>query len=203
MTENSDKKISEGYDHIRYLKYFKNEFQKYYESLCAYAFHFLKNKELSEDIVQDVFTDLWKKRMNLNCTLSLKPLLYKCTHDKAINYLKSSYCINRENFDYDTKVNELENIAERIVSKETDSEIDCQFMLSQIRTCINRLPPQCRRVFKTSRESNMTNKEIAAELKISTKAVEKQITKALSIIRQQLSKEGFLFFIFYCLINKI
>jgi RNA polymerase sigma-70 factor (ECF subfamily) len=49
----------------------------------------------------------------------------------------------------------------------------------------------------------MTNKEIAAELKISTKAVEKQITKALSIIRQQLSKEGFLFFIFYCLINKI
>jgi len=58
-----------------------------------------------------------------------------------------------------------------------------QELEDKLNEVLDRLPDRCRQIFVLSRFENKKNKEIAEELNISVKAVEKQITKALATIR--------------------
>jgi RNA polymerase sigma-70 factor (ECF subfamily) len=185
------------------LQYFRKCFLRYYEPLCIYVYHFIKDRETSEDLVQEVFVELWEKRSGLNYDYSLKPLLYKCAHDKTINYLKSPKCVRIGLLTKYEENIQLEYLVGEIVGQEVDSMIDYQLILSHVNNCVAHLPPKCQEVFKMSREKGLSNKEIAQELSISIKAVEKQITKALFEIKKYLSREGFLTVLFYYLINNV
>ena len=71
------------------MVFFEKLFQEYYASLLSYANSFLNNKEVSEDITQDVFMSLWIKKNEINFDDPIKPYLYKSTYNKVINYLNS------------------------------------------------------------------------------------------------------------------
>ena len=185
------------------LLYFKKYFLKYYESLCIYSYHFIKDSEASEDLVQEVFSELWEKHDGLDYNYSLKPLLYKCVHDKAVNYLRSPRSVRLELFTRYEENLKLENLIGEIICEEADSMIDYQLILSHVNNCIVHLPPKCQKIFRMSREKELSNREIAQELNISIKAVEKQITKALSEIKKYISKEGFLLILFYYIIGNV
>ncbi len=70
-----------------------------------------------------------------------------------------------------------------------ENHIFSQELQKKVIDLIDELPPQCRNVFKMSREKGYTNKEIATELQISVRAVEFHITKALAFLRQHLEDE--------------
>lgn len=53
------------------------------------------------------------------------------------------------------------------------------------------MPPQCRRVFRMRKIDDMSHAEIAAALGISTKTVERHLTKALRLLRERLVSEGY------------
>jgi RNA polymerase sigma-70 factor (family 1) len=188
-------------DELFLLQYFKTLFLKYYESLCIYSYRFTKDADVCEDLVQAVFMELWEKRHELDFTHSLRPLLYRCIHNKAINYIESSDYTRIEVLDEITAIHELEDLAEEIITNDADSNLECERIMSEATACISKLPNRCQQIFKMSRELNLSNKEIAEKLNISVKAVEKQLTKALSELKKNLSQQGYLLFLFYMLIK--
>lgn len=64
-------------------------FKKYYSRLLAYAIRFVKEKEIAEDIIQEVFMSFWEKRQLLK-SISLSSLLFCMVRNASINYLNKS-----------------------------------------------------------------------------------------------------------------
>lgn len=180
--------------------YFREIFLKYYTPLCIYASHYIKDSNIVEDIVQDVFTSVWERKESIDFSLSIKPLLYKYTHNKALDYLKSN-SLKIEKLEEYTGFTALDSYIRNLVINQAEEDLNLKELNTEIQTCISRLPDQCKKVYNLSRTDNMKNREIADKLGINIKTVEKHISKALYEIREHLDKKGLLpllaFAIFY------
>lgn len=178
------------------LIFFEDLFNDYYALLVSYAYKFVNDKQVAEDIVQDVFMALWIKKDDIDFSEPIKPYLYKATHNKSLNYLGSLQLTQPlETCDVDTQIHH-----EIIQYNQSDSLL-LKEMSEEIESFIETLPPQCKRVFKLSRSENKKNREIAVLLGISEKAVEKQISKALSELRLHLKKTGFISVLYWIYIG--
>lgn len=180
------------------MVFFEKLFQEYYASLLSYANSFLNNKEVSEDITQDVFMSLWIKKNEINFDAPIKPYLYKSTYNKVINYLNS--------FEVKNKINDIDTV-DNLINKEIIifNQLDSLFLEEihrEIESITEELSPQCKKVYILSRKMNLKNKEIAELLSISEKAVEKNITKALNEIRDHLLKMD-LISLFLCIFKSV
>lgn len=165
-----------------YLAFFNSLFNLYFQPLVTYAFRYVNDWQVGEDIVQDVFMALWIKKEEIDFTQPLKPYLYRSTYNKSLNYLNSFLVQKKLNPSqtFEELLNEeilLYNQHDPLLLKEIDQEIE---------RVIATFPPQRKKVFGMSRKKNMSNKEIALQLEISEKAVEKHITKALAEIKEHL-----------------
>lgn len=164
------------------ISLFQQLFDSYFQSLVTYAFRFVNDWQAAEDITQDVFMALWVKKEDVDFDQPVKPYLYRAIYNRSINYLNSALMQKRiEGVD---TIDEL--ISQEILSYNQHDALLLKEITAEINNFVETLPPQCRNVYKLSREENLKNKEIAARLDISEKAVEKHITKALTEIRNHL-----------------
>jgi RNA polymerase sigma-70 factor (family 1) len=184
---------------LQQLQLFKEAFLKYYGLLCVYALKYVDDANSCKDIVQDCYSALWKKRGIIDSLDSLKSLLYKSVHDHAIDYLRQS-SLKNENLDVVIAEHPLDIAWEKVVTECPDEELECNLLQEEIEECINHLSPQSAKIYKMSREQGLSNKEIAVQLHISVKTVEKHMTIALSSIRKHLMQSGYMSFIFYSII---
>lgn len=151
-------------------------FERYHSDLCKVVFRILKDESLAEDIVQDVFYELWKKRDRLGVNTSFRAYLKRASINKSLNYIRD----NKIKFDGDEQyayIESKENLAKNIEGKNLREIVDRE---------IDKLPPKCRAAFILSRFEDMSYKEIAVEMSISVKTVEKHISKALKILNETL-----------------
>jgi len=148
-------------------------FKKYYSYLCMIANRVLKNQQTSEDIVQEVFCDLWKKRGNFNIKSSVQYYLRKATVNKTLNYIRDNKFIYDDDskFDY---VPDSYSITANLEKKELEKKIN---------EGIDKLPEKARMVFLLSRFEQLSYREIAEKLGISIKTVENHISKSLKLLR--------------------
>lgn len=151
-------------------------FKKYYPVLCAYACRFLSLEE-SEDIVQDVFFNLWLSRKETRIQKSLGAYLFKSVYNRALNRLANT---------------KQKDKLIKILSK-NPSEIfqNADFyqiteLQSVIRKAINELPESYRDAFIKQRFNGMTYREIAEEEGVSTKTIDYRIQQALKELRIKL-----------------
>ncbi len=170
---------------------FDELFRIHYKLLKNYALRFLEQTEQAEDIVQDVFIFAWENRQNLDENLSIRSYLLTMVKNRCLNCLKHEKV--ELNFKSKRK-HELDEFYFDLLTDRKDSLLEKE-LISEITKGIDQLPEQCKRVFRLSRVFGLKNKEIAAELNISDKAVEKHISKALQSLRIYL--KDFLFSIFY------
>ena len=153
-------------------------FKQYYRMLVLFAAKYLRSIEDAEELVQQVFVSFWEKAQNTYITISLKAYLYRWTANSCINRLKHLK-IKDKYTQY--AMSEIENAFDDNLSFiEPDLEAD-------IRKAIESLPEKCREIFIRSRFDNKKNSEIAAELGISEKTVENQMTIALKKLRAELA----------------
>lgn len=145
-------------------KAFHEIYQRYWKRMFAMAMLRLQRREIAEDIVQDVFSALWKRREVANIII-LENWLATAVKYKVLTELHRS--LRKEIFP--------DNLPETALA---DNAIDFHFLEQQVAEEVNRLPEKCKIVFKYSREMGLSNKEIARQLSISEKAVEKHITRA-------------------------
>ncbi|MFD1816771.1 RNA polymerase sigma-70 factor, ECF subfamily [Pseudarcicella hirudinis] len=158
---------------------FEMIFRKYYQSLSNYAFSFLKDMDDSEEIVQGVFLKLWEQRESIEISVSLKSYLYRAVHNTCLNRIKH------------LKIQDVYKEYNAEFLEETyDSATDLLYkneLEKRIADALNKLPEQCRLIFKLSRFEELKYQEIADQLGLSIKTVENQIGKALRIMRTELS----------------
>ena len=155
---------------------FSEIFKKYSSHLYHAAYNLFRNKEACEDMVQELFIDLWEKRGNLQIR-SLKSYLYVSIKNRALMVIRSG------------KLTIDDSVLLELCSKYyADQQIIAKELSELLDSSINKLPKKCQEIFKLSRESNLSNKEIAERLNISVKTVENQMTIALSRLKNS-SKE--------------
>lgn len=160
------------------LKAFEEAFNLYAENLVRYAETLLKNTYDAEDVVQQLFVQLWAKRETTDVTTSLKSYLYRSVHNSCLNKIKQQGV--RDSYaKYYTHVGNAVSgsAAQHVEGKEVQAAIDA---------AMDELPEQCRKVFRMSRYEQLKYHEIADELGISVKTVEAQMGKALKHMRLRL-----------------
>jgi RNA polymerase sigma-70 factor, ECF subfamily len=157
---------------------FEVVFKKYYSRLCNYSYTYLRNSSDAEEVVQSAFLACWEKRLTLDVHTSVKAYLYTMVRNASLNMLKH----RKVESGYAQEVimtaqRSIEPLSQSIHSNELERKIS---------EAVEKLPEQCRMVFKLSRFEELKYAEIAAHLNISVKTVENQIGKALKIMREQL-----------------
>ncbi len=166
-------------------KTFRAVFITYFEPLEVFANTYIGNKEISKDLVQDVFYNLWKKRSSLPERINLKAYLYQATRNNCLNHLKRIKVQSKYEEREQNRYNELRLNYEALSQLSFDT-VSFNELLDMLEKAINLLPPKCREVFKLSRYEGMKNREIAELFDISVKAVEGHISKALKHLKDQL-----------------
>ncbi len=159
---------------------FDEIFRQYSKPLFYYAAKFIED-EVAKDIVQDVFIKLWTNQ-NLQIKQSLNALLFTMVRNQCLQHLEKQK-VRQKYFESAKMALIREELHFYMEEKTSLIEQELEAKLNQVLTD---LPERCHQVFTMSRFENLKNKEIAEQLDISVKAVEKQITKALSIIRSEL-----------------
>lgn len=165
-------------------EHFEEIFKKHYHGLWLYARRLVIDPAVAEDIVQEIFYNLWKTKKDLNLNDSARSYLFTATYHRCVNYINHEKIKNKYESE-ETKNTDLFNnyYAQEIGSK--DSRILNENISGNVKKAIHSLPDQCRRIFLLSRKYGLKNREIADFLNISQKVVEKQISKALGSLREQ------------------
>ncbi len=166
--------IREGSEHA-----FEELFRGYYPRLSRYALSLLKDLDEAEEVVQNVFLNIWEKKESLEITLSLKSYLYRAVHNFCLNRIKHLQ-VRDAHKDYTVYV--FSEGADSLNEVLHGHELEIQ-----IENAVKKLPEQCQLVFRMSRFEELKYQEIADRLHISVKTVENQIGKALKILRNELA----------------
>ncbi len=172
-------------------------FTTYYGRLCMYAESFVDNSQIAEDLVQDVFVNIWLKREDLPFDDQLKPYLYKSVHNTCIQYLRGRINMERNHFRIENKLLEGELIPPALYLF-PDDPIQRKEIQDLYKQALDSLSLKTRTIFLLSREQGMKNSEIAKQMGISLKTVEYHISRALSIFRIVM-KDYYFFMIFVVL----
>ena len=157
------------------LTAFEHIYNKYWSKLYLSAYNILRDRQVAEDITQEVLVNLWIKRTTLQIT-SLNAYLYTAVRYQVFNVLRSGK-VKAGLF------NTLEELFSKNGGEEILSEKEINRLLEQ---GIAELPEKCRQIFIMSRKEHLSTKEIAERLGISPKTVENQLTIALNRLRKTL-----------------
>lgn len=158
---------------------FEQVFKSHFRPLHVYAFSFVKDRDLAEDMVQAAFCKLWERFGDLEIRRSLSAYLYRSVYHECLNHLKH------------LKVRqEYANHARHTESPGTGNAsgaLEASELSARIQEALMALPEGCRTVFQLSRFESLRYTQIADKLQISVKTVENQMGKALRILRGKLA----------------
>jgi RNA polymerase sigma-70 factor, ECF subfamily len=158
---------------------YEGVFRKHYQALCNYACGILKDMDDAEEVVQSIFLKFWEQREGIEISVSLKSYLYRAVHNTCLNrlkHLKIQETYRQYAGDY------LENTFDSATDVMDKNELE-----NRIAEAIDKLPEQCKLIFKMSRFEELKYQEIADKLGLSVKTIENQIGKALKIMRTELA----------------
>ncbi len=161
---------------------FGNLFEKNFQQLAFFANSIVKDWDLAEEIVSDVFFNIWIKRNELHIHSNLHSYLFRAVRNVAINRLKMSKM---------TFV-EISNNNAYLIQSGNDAESHFQYkeLKRELDSLINRLPTQRRRIFRLHRLDGLKYNEIAELLSISVNTVRNQMVLAVKYIESY--KEQFI-----------
>lgn len=167
-------------------------FEKYFSQLCYFSKQFVKNTDLAEEAVSDIFLNIWLKRGKIEITTSLRAYLYTAVRNQSLNYLKQNKIHFEEMEIAETEGKMSESDADRLVNfEELKNEIDI---------ILRQLPKKREIVFRMNRIEGLSYKEIAEILSISVNTVQNQMVKAVKFISGQYPHLKKLFFLLSFLI---
>ena len=154
-------------------EWFKDVFDQHFEYVRNYLYYLSGDIMLSEDLVQDVFLQLWEKR-DLVKNETIKPFLFTIARNSYLkNYRRKKIDLKFKS----TYFEQIEHESPEFVMEVKEVDIKLQKIISS-------LTEKCRVVFLMNRLDDMTYSQIAESLGVSVKAVEKQMSKALAALRK-------------------
>jgi RNA polymerase sigma-70 factor (family 1) len=152
-------------------------FRKYYSKLCSHSIRYVHSKTVAEDIVAEVFVNFWQNKVHENIQSSFKAYLYRSVQFRSFNALKKEFFNTVEDFDVHFKIPSYDH---------PDEILFYQDLINKLDRLITNLPPKSRKAFQMSRLDGRKYQQIATELNITTSAVEKLISRAITKIKSEL-----------------
>ena len=150
------------------------------EELLWFAIGFLKNKEIAEEIVSDVFVNIWNNRADLEKIINLKSYLFICVRNGCLSHLRK---VKNEKIISIESVNEYSFLP---VEDPEDSLIEKE-IIEQIYAAIETLPCKCKLAFTLAKINGLKYREIAEVLEISEKTVNNHLVLAVKKITELLN----------------
>ncbi len=165
---------------------YRELYRCYHANLLFYATRMVGDVE-AEDVVQDVFVELWRRRSEVEMGDDIQAFLYKAVYTRSLNVLKHRAVVGSHE---ETMLAIGMRRAEYYVHEESEvvKRIEDRELRSRIARAIGELPDKCREVFKLSYLHDMKNKDIAQLLKVSPRTVEAHMYKALRCLRSRLTR---------------
>ena len=153
-------------------------FNRYRKALCFFAFSYVKDLPVAEDIVAEVFINTWTKRERIKTKTDLKSYLFRSVTNRCLNSLRREKRAGVKVKNYMTIAEtEEKTIYESIVQAET---------VRLLHIAINSLPKQCRQVFIKLFIEEKSVAEIAAEMQLTQDTIRNQKARGKKLIRVKL-----------------
>jgi len=172
---------------------FSEVYLHYYPKLVWFAKEFVMPEEDAENIVQDVFADLWERRESMERIENMNAYLFRLVRNKCLDYLKHKVLEQRYaeklqasfQVELNAKLQSLDRFwAGFELSERNEAE-------KTVMVAVNSLPKRCREIFWLSRMEGLKYREISDRLDISVNTVEIQMGIALKKLRIKLKKHRF------------
>ena len=154
---------------------FSSLFNSSYKMLCIYIVQFTKNMDDAEDIVQEVFVNIWSKRHSIIIHSSLKSYLYRAAYNGYVDRIRKEH--RKDLF--------LIELKHQALQPQLEDENNSEEKVYKLKIIVEQLPKKCKQIFLLSKSEGLKNKEIAENLNISIKTVESQMRIAFQKIRSE------------------
>ena len=148
--------------------------------LLLFALKFLKSPDYAEDVLQDVFTNIWIGRTMINPDIPFSSYLFTIVKNRVLNLLRD---LEKQHL-----LREQIFLQATAYTSDTQDEILSEDLKSVIQKALQAMTPRQREIFTLSRKCNLTYKEIAERLDISVHTVHEHLSSSLHIIRNYLVK---------------
>ncbi|MGC8824636.1 MAG: RNA polymerase sigma-70 factor [Bacteroidales bacterium] len=150
-------------------------FRRHYENFCLLAYRYLHDRDMAEEVVQDVFVKIWEKRNLIEIKGSLTAYFNMAIKNTCLNFLK------HKRVEVVFAQNYLQQQKDEVSPLDNSDELT-----EKIKQAIDSLPPQRKKIFLMSRNDGLKYQQIADKLQLSVKTVEAQMGLALKQLREQL-----------------
>jgi len=152
-------------------------YERYWPLLYRHAIKMLRDSDESEDVIQDVFINFWKKAPELQDSTAVGAYLYTATRNRILNLFTRNH----------VHVNYLNDLGDFMKNgyELTDHLIREKILAGLIEAEIQKLPSRMREVFELKRKQNLSYKEIADQMNISELTVKTQMNKAITTLRSK------------------
>lgn len=174
------------------LPAFDELYNRYWSQLLAKSFDRLKHKEDAEEVVQELFVRIWRRRQRIDLQFSFKTYIYAALRYEVMHF------IARQQYRKDDIPIDAVEFAEIWSQEEQFHSIEIKELQQQMNTIIDNLPEKCQIIFKMSRNDGLSARKIADLLNLSPRTVETQIGKAIRILRKALKgSDSYIFLAIY------
>jgi RNA polymerase sigma-70 factor (family 1) len=152
---------------------FDEIYRRYWKKLYSMCYRRLQSREISEELVQDIFTGLWASR-NSSSIGNLSAYLCTAVKYKVINHMARE--MSRKSY----SIAQLSNVYE---GNSTEEAVLLDDLNTALEKAIDKLPAKRQMIFKLHRQGNLSVKQVASQLGISEKTVENQYGKAMKMLK--------------------
>jgi len=160
-------------------------FKQTFPRMVGYCKLFIQDKAQANDLVQECFVKLWEKRDTLKISQSVESLLFVMLRNRCLNYLRDQKLHHAEKSINLVEENELQHLYQLDFTGKEEKSMEEQ-LLEAIHKSVENLPEKRRLVFLKAKVEGKKNKEVAEELGITVKSVEKHLHQAKEQIRQEM-----------------
>jgi RNA polymerase sigma-70 factor (ECF subfamily) len=156
---------------------FENLFNTYCQPLINFTYRYVRDVQVAENLMQEVFVRIWTKRKQLDPTANVKAYLYTAAKNEALKYLRHNKVVS-------SNARDILGLKKEVKTPETT--LDENELAAAVQQAVDELPEKGRMIFSMSKYDGLTYAQIAQIQNISKKTVETHIGRALKFLRQRL-----------------
>lgn len=169
---------------------FKTIFDHYFQRLYLSSLKLVREQDIAEEIVHDVFVSLWNRAEPITLHTSFEGYIFRSIRNRSINYLNKKYV--------NTETGLEEQVFHLASGDDSNASMELKELNELIQVGLDKMSPTTKTVFSLSRFEDLSYKEIADQLGCTIKNVEYHMGKSLKFLRGHLADYGYILILVYC-----
>ncbi|SFG67707.1 RNA polymerase sigma-70 factor [Pedobacter insulae] len=162
---------------------FEDFFHMHYRFLCLVSVQLVGDLDVAKDLVQEFYIDFWKRRQTIQLTSTFQSYAVRAVKNLSVSYLRKQQSNASRNIHL-LKDDGFDPMAD------IESQYEMEALDSKVKTAIDKLPKECKRIFMLHNIDNLSYAQIAERNNISINTVKTQMKRAYAFLRTELSDQS-------------